>query len=152
MENFKIKVDVPVDQDGYALLQCQHCGEFFKISASDAKDDRILKIYCPCCGLTSDTYVTDEVIALAEVKIQNRYDMAIYDELKKLERSTKNSFIKFKAGPKPRLRYEEPLYSKIDTTEEVYFECCKRFAKIKPLLKTTGCYCPFCGVKEYEPK
>lgn len=152
MENLKVTVELPIDEEGYSLLQCQYCGEFFKVTPSDAEDDGILNIYCPCCGLSSETYVTEDVLSLGEVKIKNKVELAIYEEFKKLERKTKNSLISFSAGKTPKPEYEEPLYSKLDATEIVRFDCCNRIAKIKPLLKITGCYCPFCGVKEYELK
>ena len=45
---------------------------------------------------------------------------------------------------------EDSIRSGIEAMEICNFPCCKRTAKIKPLLKMTGAYCPFCGVKNYE--
>ena len=74
----------------------------------------------------------------------------IHDEFKKLERQTKNGIVQFKAGKKPKHEYENPIRSGIEAMEIAHFPCCRRDAKVKPLLKITGCYCPFCGVKNYE--
>ena len=50
---------------------------------------------------------------------------------------------------KPKLSERSVLDSEY-ALQEVYFPCCRRKAKVKLLLKMTGCYCPFCGVKDYE--
>ena len=63
-DNITVEISIPCDDEGYVLLRCSHCGELFKITASDAKDDEVLDIYCPACGLTSESYLTDDVIAL----------------------------------------------------------------------------------------
>lgn len=71
-DNITVEISIPCDDEGYVLLRCSHCGELFKITASDAKDDEVLDIYCPACGLTSESYLTDDVIALANAKINKR--------------------------------------------------------------------------------
>ena len=150
-DNITVEISIPCDDEGYVLLRCSHCGELFKITASDAKDDEVLDIYCPACGLTSESYLTDDVIALANAKINNFVNDMIYDTFKKMERHNKrNSPLQFKAGKKPKHEYESPLYSTIDALEETGFCCCKRSAKVNPLLKMSACYCPFCGVIKFE--
>ena len=74
----------------------------------------------------------------------------IYNEFKKMERHSKKGIITFKAGKRPKHENEDPIHSGIEAMEICNFPCCKRTAKIKPLLKMTGAYCPFCGVKNYE--
>ena len=75
----------------------------------------------------------------------------IYDAFKNLERHNRmNSMIKFKVEKKPHHETEDPIRSGIEALEICTFPCCKRTAKIKSLLKMTGAYCPFCGVKNYE--
>ena len=149
-DSMTFQINIPCDDDGYVLLRCEHCGTYFKITASDAEDDGILNLYCPSCGLISEHYLTPEVIELAQAMVQNYAMDAIYDAFKDLERSTKHSFIQIKAGKKPKHEREDPIKSGIEAMEITDFKCCRRSAKIKPLLKITGCYCPFCGVKEYE--
>ena len=58
--------------------------------------------------------------------------------------------VTFKSGRRPQYENEEPIRSGIDAMELCSLQCCKRTAKIKMLLKLTGAYCPFCGVKNYE--
>ena len=107
-DEINMTISIPTDDDGYVLLQCEHCGTYFKGMPSDLKDDDVLNIFCPSCGLISENYVTDDVLELA------------------------------------------PIRSGIEAMEICNFPCCKRTAKIKPLLKMTGAYCPFCGVKNCE--
>ncbi len=151
MDNkFSIKISVPTDDYGYILLQCSHCGTFFKSTHADIEDDRVLEIYCPSCGLTSDTYVTEDVLELAVAMGQNKAIDLMYDEFKKMERQFKKGPVTFKAGKRPKHEPENPIHSGIEALETTTFPCCNRTAKVKPILKITGCYCPFCGVKNYE--
>lgn len=151
MSNDKVfTISIPPDDDGYILLQCEHCGEYFKVTANDIQDDRVLNIYCPACGLESDSYITEDVIELAEVMTTNYAQDLIYDELKKLEKQTRRSPVQFKIKSKPEYLYENPVRSGIEALQIVSFPCCHRRAKIKPLLKMSGCCCPFCGVKIYD--
>lgn len=146
------QIPIPCDDDGYVLLKCAHCGELFKTPSSDIEDDRLLYIYCPACGLVSDNYLTPDVLELATTIAQNYAMDRIYDAFKNMERKTKNGVIQMKAGGKPRHEDERPIKSGIEALTITSFECCKRLAKIKPLLRMTGCYCPFCGVKDYDVK
>ena len=146
-----IEISIPADNDGFVLLQCSHCGEFFKLSVSDCEDDYILNVFCPSCGLISDSYITEDVKELAMAIAENYALDKLYDALKDIEKSTKGSnFIQFKAGKKPKHKVESPIRLGIENLEIAYFNCCQKSAKIKPLLRMAGCCCPFCGVKNYE--
>ena len=150
-DEIHMAVSIPTDDEGYILLHCEHCGTFFKATPSDIKDDGVLHIFCPSCGLTSENYLTEDVIELAMRMIKNKVNDMIYDAFKDLERHNKrNSIIEFKAGKRPEHETEDPIRSGIEALEIANFPCCRRTAKIKPLLKMTGAYCPFCGVKNYE--
>lgn len=143
-------ISMPSDNDGYILLQCEHCGSFFKITADDYNGDSIINLYCPTCGLISDNYFTKDVIELAETMVENYAMDMIYNSFKSMERTTNHSTLRFKAGKKPNHKNENPIKSTIDTLEIKVFRCCSKTAKVKPLLKLTGCCCPFCGVRDYE--
>ena len=149
-DEIQMKITIPTDDEGYVLLQCEHCGTYFKGTPSDIQDDGVLNIYCPSCGLISDNYITEDVIELAEKMAKNIMNDMIYDMFKDLERHSKHGVLKFKAGKRPKHETEEPIRSGIEALEICTFPCCKRTAKIKPMLKMTGAYCPFCGVKNYE--
>lgn len=151
-DEIQMTISIPTDDEGYILLKCEHCGIFFKLMSSDIQDDGVLNIYCPSCGLISDNYNTDDVEELASKMAGNLVNDMIFDMFKDLERHSKNSVVKFKTGKRPRHESEEPIHSGIEALEISMFPCCGRTAKIKPLLKMTGAYCPFCGVKNYEIK
>ena len=144
MDDFSISISIPTDDDGFVLLKCPKCGEFFKLPPSDIESDEVIDIHCPLCGMVSDNYITDDVIELAEKKALNQIMGNFYTEMKKLERNNRNSFIKFKTT-KPTEEEEIPIRSTINSLEVVNFECCDRQAKIRYLLNYCGCYCPYCG-------
>lgn len=151
MDNeFSIKISIPTDDYGYILLQCSHWGNFFKASPDDLEEDRVLEIYCPSCGLISDTYITEDVLDLAiAIGRNNGMDM-IYDRFKKMERQSRIGPVNFKAGKRPKHETENAIRSGIEALETGTFPCCNRKSQVKPILKITGCYCPFCVVKNYE--
>ena len=144
MDDFTLEISIPTDDDGFVLLRCQKCGEYFKLPPSDIESDEVIDIHCPLCGLISDTYITEDVIELAQAKAINEFFDTFYKEMKSLERKSKNSLIQIKAN-KPKLEDEIPIRSTIDSMEIVDFECCKRQGKIRHLLNYCGCYCPYCG-------
>ena len=148
----KVNVNIAIDEQGFLIVKCKNCGENFKVHLSDIDDDGVLFIYCPTCGLHMTTFITDEVLELGKVKLQNKLTEFIYNQNKLFERRFKNSSLSFKIGKKPKAIYERVLSSGIDILEKTKFPCCQKECKIKPLLKFTGCYCPFCGVKCDEIK
>lgn len=144
--NKSIKINIPADEDGYVLLKCQYCGNLFKMMPEDIDDERLLYRYCPSCGLVSSSYLTNDVNDLVDTKVTNYVNDIIDDFINRIER-TSNKNITIKGTKKPKKEYEKPIRPIIDNLEIARFDCCNRSAKIKPLLKFTGCYCPFCGVK-----
>ena len=52
-DEINMTISIPTDDDGYVLLQCEHCGTYFKGTPSDLEDDRVLHIFCPSCCLFS---------------------------------------------------------------------------------------------------
>ena len=149
-DDFSRTIPIPADDDGYILLQCPNCGVYFKATPDDILDDGVLELFCPSCGLTGENYVTEDVINLAAAMVQNKAMDLIHNEFKKIERQFRKGPITFKAGKPPKHEPEDPIGSGIEAMEIVSFPCCQRTAKVKPILKITGCYCPFCGVKNYE--
>lgn len=143
-------ISVPSDEDGFVLMQCEYCGEFFKCTPGDIESDEVLYIHCPNCGLVSDSYITDDVRELADAMIKNYANDLIHDFMKGLERKYSSGPLKIKAGKKPKHEHENPIYSSIDDLVEKDYACCNRSAKINPLLKMTASHCPFCGVITFE--
>lgn len=150
-DTIKFEISIPPDSDGFILMQCEYCGGLFKCRAEDIEDDKVLFIHCPSCGLISDNYLTDDVVELAETKVENYANELVNDFLDKLDRTfSSNKSIKFSGGQKPKPKYEAPIYSSVDALEEKSFACCERSAKIKSILKMSACYCPFCGGITFE--
>ncbi len=145
-----MEISIPTDDDGYVLLKCPNCGSYFKATPFDLKDDGVLQVFCPSCGLAGENYITEDVLALAMVMAKNKAMDMIHQGFKKMEHQFKKGPVTFKAGKPPKHEPENPIRSGIEALEIISFPCCKRSAKIKPILKMTGCYCPFCGVKNYE--
>ena len=145
-----MNIEIPADDDGYSLLQCPLCGEYFKLAPNDYIDDGVLELYCPNCGLVSDNYLTEDVIKLAMTMAKNYAMDLIYEKMKVWERQFKGGNITFKAGKKPRDEYESPIQATIEAMIVHRYQCCGLSIKIKPLLKMTGSYCPYCGVKEFD--
>ena len=117
-DEFHMTISIPADDDGYILLQCEHCGTFFKATPSDIEDDGVLHLFCPSCGLSSENYVTEDVMELAMKMAQNKVNDMIYDMFKDLERhNRRNSMIKFKAGKRPKHEAKEPIRSSIEALE-----------------------------------
>ena len=146
MDDFLVEISIPADDDGYILLQCPKCGEKFKLTSEDIQSEEVIDIYCPLCGLTSENFFTEDIVELAQEKTMNQVMKNLFNDMKDIERQTKNSCVKFKAG-KYKEEYEKELFSTIDNMDVVNLECCNKTAKIRGLLKYSGYYCPYCGGK-----
>lgn len=152
MSDIHMEISIPTDNDGFALLKCPFCGEFFKLRPNEMEAEDVIEIWCPCCGLKGENYLTDDVIELALKMGKNVAMDMIFDELKKWERNFKGSGISFKADKKPSREVENPIVAGIEALEIEKYRCCKKEAKIKPLIKMCGSYCPYCGVRYDEFK
>lgn len=146
-EIIRMEISLPADNDGFILFQCPLCEEYFKLCGDEIKADDTLEIWCPCCGLISDSYLTEDVVELAQTMALNVANNLLFQEMKKWERQIKGKGVSFKAGKQPESKAETPIQSLIEALEIVRFSCCKKEAKVKPLVKICGCYCPYCGVR-----
>lgn len=145
-EKMEFKINIPVDTDGFAILKCHLCGEHFKLNAVDFNAEENINIWCPYCGLLSNSYVPEDVIEIAQKIATNEMMKMIHESFKKLERSTRNNkYVKIKSEKKAKEIPIEPLQLKIDSLEIKKYECCKKQVKISPLHINIGSYCPFCG-------
>ena len=79
-------------------------------------------------------------------------DLGLYQKfkkkLKKFEKKIKGS-ISFKVSKKPNRKPELPVMLTIEAFEKKIYPCCKKEVKLKPILKMSGSYCPYCGVMDY---
>lgn len=104
MDYLKIKVTIPLDEDGMIGRECLECEKYFKIKPGTGLDtDQCNCPYCDYKGNT-DTFWTKAQLQYAQsIAKQQAFDKIIkpsFDKLtnsfKKLERSSKNSLIQFK--------------------------------------------------------
>ena len=146
MSDIELRISIPTDNDGFVLFQCPLCGEFFKLTPDDARAEDVIEIWCPCCGLKSENYLTEDVIELAMKMAENVAMNMVFKEMQKLECELKGDGLTFRAGKEPESKPENPIAVGIEALEIQKYDCCKRQAKIKPIVKLGGSYCPFCGV------
>ena len=144
--DFDFAIEVPCDDDGFVLLQCPQCGELFKLRPSDYESDEVLEVSCPACGISSDSYLTEEAIELALAIAKNKALAALHSEMKRLERKTKGKAISFKAGEPPRPDNELELQPAVDALKAVSCRSCGKQSKISLLLSMSMFTCPLCGV------
>lgn len=144
-DNVTLNIPMPSDSDGFVLLQCSFCGEFFKMTPTDFEDDSQLQIWCPNCGLVPDSLISEEVSDIAMKMVNNHVADLLNNFSEKLNRTIKDGNIKYKPGQKLKKESVDPIVSRIDNLEVQTYSCCHTEAKISPNLKMEGGYCPFCG-------
>ncbi len=147
-----MKIEIQTDDDGFALLKCQFCGDYYKLRPSDMENDVVLHIHCPYCGQVGNSYLIEEVIEVAMKMAKNFALEQIHQAFKELERKQKRGPVTFKVGKAFQKEYESPILLVVDALVEQHYDCCKRNSKIKPSMKIAGTYCPFCGVKDFGDK
>lgn len=145
-DDFSFTIKIPCDEDGFVLLQCPQCGEFFKLRPNDYESDDVLEVCCPACGIVSDSYLTEDVVDLAMTIAKNKAFEAIRKEMKKLERQTKGKAVSFKAGRPPRPDDEPVLQPSIDALAITTCRHCGMQSKVSRLLSMSMYVCPLCGV------
>jgi len=146
MSDIKFSISIPTDSDNFFKLQCPYCNGIFKLSSEEFQASEALNLYCPKCGLTSEipSFYTTEVIDKALSIGQNYAEEMIHNLFKDLERKSKRSGLKIKAGKKPK-SYEPELYEFDDFLVIVNNHCCKTRVKVTELDKWIGIYCSYCG-------
>lgn len=141
-----MNIEIPTDKDGFILLQCSLCGEFFKLLAGDLNDESNMNFWCPYCGLNGKNYITQEVLDIGMKMANNEINKMLHNAFKDFERQTKNNkFNTFKCGKEPEKEIITPIKSKVDNLEIKKYKCCKAKAKIKAIAIEYGTYCPLCG-------
>ena len=81
-DKLSLEIKIPTDSDGFVLLQCPLCGEFFKLAACDVEAEDVFEIWCPNCGLKSKSYITDEIRDLALRMCTNKVGDMLFQHLK----------------------------------------------------------------------
>lgn len=146
MDNFTLTIEIATDSDGFIPMECPLCEERFGLRIEDIEDDEVLEIRCPHCGIASESFVTPEIVELAETKLANLALGLIHDEIEKLERTTRGKTVEIKAGKRPHEEAESILTAEVNSLLEVQCDSCGREAKISPTLAFSIFVCPCCGV------
>lgn len=149
MSNKIIQIAIPADEDGYVSFNCPYCKQRFKLRSDEFKKNNVINLFCPICGLIHELnhFYSKEFIEKALGIAEQEAMELIHDMLKGFERkNSRNKFLKFKAGPKPKVNIKE-IYDNIDELVEVKVKCCKNHLKVTELDKMIGVYCSYCGVK-----
>ena len=128
------EINIPEDEDNFIVQKCPSCGEKFMTGTKEFKSKEQLDIWCPGCGLIHSNYLTDEY---KEV-IQNNIDNYLHDIISKHFKKVNSINCKKKTS----LKKLEIEYNNFELKVCQY---CNKAAKIDPILKFTGGYCPFCG-------
>lgn len=154
MEDTSFRIEIPCDNNGYVLFQCPQCGELFKVQPLDVENDAVLHIYCPACGLTSDSFLTEDVLELARAKALNWANEQIGKELKSLARTTnsKNSLVSIKVKTNRHEGDEPALMPAVEALVPSMCEDCGRTAMVSPLLAMSSHTCPFCGIGQFNER
>ncbi len=152
MSEYSFELSIPTDTDGYVLMQCPLCCEMFKLHPHDVEDDAVFDIRCPCCGIVSDNYITDDVAELAVAKAGNIFLDEMHKEMKKLERETRGGVIQFVVGKKPKHEFEKRLMPTIEAMSETVCEECGKSMKLTHALLFTAYCCPYCGVSNFNER
>ena len=150
MDNFKVSVAIPPDEQGMIGRECLKCKQYFKLKpATGLETDHC---YCPYCDYegNSDNFWTKEQIKYAEsIAMQQAYDKLIKPSLdklansfKQLERSTRNSLIQIKVKTTSNnLRFPIKYYTEKELETVVICDNCKLEFAIYGLFSK----CPDCN-------
>lgn len=141
----EIIISQPTDSDGFALLQCPLCKDYFRLAADDFKSDENFDTWCPGCGLISENYISESVKEHSLKIAENYFADNIDDIFKGLGKSFKKSGFQVKSNKKLKRHSIDPLTDNLDELELIKYNCCNKTAKVNPNLIITGGYCPFCG-------
>ena len=56
----ELSISIPLDENGFMLMQCPSCRGSFKVRSEDYEADDVEELWCPLCGLKNDSFLPDE--------------------------------------------------------------------------------------------
>lgn len=130
-----------VDDDGFILLRCPHCGELFKLTAEDIEFDETLDIYCPSCGLCANNFLTQNVIDLALAKTSNYAMDVIAQQLQAFAKKNSSSLVRFEFKANREREPEPPIRAAIEAPQILTCHDCGRKAKVSPAIVMSAYTC-----------
>ena len=145
MDN-SMTISMPLDEEGFMMMQCPRCGDFFKVTSKDYEADDVEELWCPICGLKGNSFWPTEIIELARAKALNRVIGDLEKEITNIGTSTsRQSLISLKITVRSEHKREGEVLPAVDAFEKSKCGFCGRVTKLKPLVKYVGAFCAFCG-------
>ncbi len=145
-----IEVMIRSDEKGYFDRECpnEECLYQFKIKLNDWKEKVSDEVHCPMCGFVADAdkwWTQEQLDSMREIATSyamNKIQAELDKSFKKLERSTRNKFIKIKYKPGKRISFVNNPIGQMEEweTEIVCPECDTGYSVIG-----TAYFCPCCG-------
>ena len=142
---YKFTLTMEAGQDGFILFECPLCRESFKLRAEDYGADDRFEFWCPSCGLKSDSYIPRSVMETARAKALNMVMGEIGQSLRQLATHDRHSLLSISVKTDFKHESEGLLLPDVRMFEEVRCDHCDLSFMVHPLVRFTGCYCPFCG-------
>lgn len=154
MERMQIKIDIPLDDNGYFDRICHDCERVFKVNFEDWKNivkDEI--VYCPICKSTSpltewntpeqQEYINNQAMSYVQSEIGN----AIKKDVSTFNRKQKPGFISMKLSYKPgnKIISLPPIVAE-ELTQ--YYTC--SICKCRYSYLGAAYFCPACGNENIE--
>jgi hypothetical protein len=150
MDDFIVRVEIPLDEDGFLLRECSSCERQFKWHSDDSDEDQLTVLdqyFCPLCGAASGTenWWTEEQIEYAKGAAAPEIDQVVQSALNDAFRGMKG--ISFKPNPHFTLDIETPPPPAESTQPMVHVEPpCHLDEPLKvPADSTASLYCLICG-------
>ena len=140
-------ISIPTDDDGLVGRECpnQECLGYFKIKFGTGLSGEI-PCHCPYCGYTNDhsKFWTPEQLKYAESVAMQQINQALSIDMKewsrRLERETRNSFLKMKVDYKPGVH---PIRYYREKELETHITCNK--CTLEYAIYGIFAFCPDCG-------
>lgn len=140
-----LTISIPADVDGYLLMRCPRCLEYFKVKLDEYESDDVSEMWCCNCGIKSDEYWPGEVIELAKAKALNHFQGEFAKELSKIGKSIHGAPVSVSITSMLEKEREGMIFPDVDQYEDVLCRWCGRHSKVKPLQRFVGPFCAFCG-------
>lgn len=169
MNEIRLSLSMPLDDDGYFRRECPLCCKEFKVllehdemidlaqhgvesylleepdgTATDKSQDEETQYTCPYCGqkASSDDWWTQEQLAYLHVICHNIVAQSLNEHFIRPMRRMSNKYVKFKGYD---MQQQEPWMSP-EVNDMTIFElpCCERKIKIADEW-TKEIHCFFCG-------
>jgi transcription elongation factor Elf1 len=144
------ELELPADDEGFVSFECPHCGGRFKLAAAEYEECEPDSLYCPMCGLSSETggFLTPEAEQAIQAHADNLVNEMLHNVFKGLERKSRGKqLVTFKAGPPPKKKPVPGIYEVPDMAI-AELRCCGLSVKVPASDALAVVYCSYCGTEQ----